>query len=327
MGFGFVSICKDPQMYIDKIMGNVLETSTLNTKRRYFASKGINLNIKQLLDNSQPVVEVEGSVGNLADKLVEMKPRELSGIYPNIAQMKIDEMKDIAGNRDVNSGGTGSGVTAASAIVALQETGNKTSRDSIDASYRSYVKINTLCIELIRQFYDESRSFRITGAPEMPAQAGGMPPQMGGAPGMMGGMPEGAMPQGGGMPMKDAYRFVELNNKGLKDQVTGIGADGEPMYRHPVFDLQIKAQKKNPFSREAQNQLAIELFRLGAFNPQMADAALTALSLMDFEGIEEVRDRVAEGQTLYGMVQELQAQLAQMQAMMGAAPVQNGAMG
>ena len=323
VGFGFVSICKDPQMYIDKIMGNVLETSMLNTKRRYFAPKGINLNIKQLLDNSQPVVEVEGSVGNLADKLIEMKPRELSGIYPNIAQMKIDEMKDIAGNRDVNSGGTGSGVTAASAIVALQETGNKTSRDSIDASYRSYVKINTLCIELIRQFYDESRSFRITGAPEMPAQMPGMPPQMGGgAPGMM-----GNMPQGNGMPAKDNYHFVELNNKGLKDQVTGMGSDGMPMFRHPVFDLQIKAQKKNPFSREAQNQLAIELFRLGAFNPQMADAALTALSLMDFEGIEEVRDRVAEGQTLYGMVQELQAQLAQMQAMMGAAPGQNGAMG
>ena len=329
VGFGFVSICKDPQMYIDKIMGNVLETSVLNTKRRFFASKNLSIDVKQLLDNSQPIVEVEGSVGDLADKLVEMKPRELSGIYPNIAQMKIDEMKDITGNRDVNSGGTGGGVTAASAIVALQETGNKTSRDSIDSSYRSYVKINTLCIELIRQFYDESRSFRITGAPEMPAQMPGMPPQSA-DPTMMGGMPQG-QPMGaapGGMPQNNGYHFVELNNARIKDQVTGMGSDGMPMFRHPVFDLQIKAQKKNPFSREAQNQLAIELFKLGAFNPQMADASLTALSLMDFEGIEEVRERVQQGQTLYSMVQELQAQLAQMQEMMrDGGPKRNGGAG
>jgi hypothetical protein len=323
IGFGEISIAKDPQMYIDKLMGNVLETSMLNTKRRYFASKGVNIDVKQLLDNSQPVVEVEGSINNLADKLVEMKPRELSGIYPNIAQMKVDEIKDTTGNREVNSGGTGGGVTAASAVALLQESGNKTSRDAIDASYRTYVKLNTFCIELIRQFYDESRSFRITGAPEAPQ---GMPM---GAPNAMGqGMPmemqNGAPAQNMGVPQRDNYHFVNFNNKGLRDQVTGVDSQGNQMFRHPVFDLQIKAQKKNPFSKEAQNQLAIELFRMGAFNPQMADAALTALSLMDFEGIEEVRERVQQGQTLYGMVQELQARLAQMQAMMDAASKKDG---
>ncbi len=325
VGFGFVAICKDPQMYIDKLMGNVLETAILNAKRRFFASKSVTVDLKQLLDNNQPIVEVEGSIGNLSDKLYEMKPRELSGIYPNIAQMKIDEMKDIAGNRDVNSGGTGGGVTAASAIVALQETGNKTSRDSIDAAYRAYVKINTLCIELIRQFYDEPRSFRIVGAPEqtpeqmMMGMPGGMQQGM---PGAMG----GGMQQGGMMQPKQNAHFVQLSNAMIKDQQTGIDADGMPMLRHPVFDLEINAQKRNPFSREAQNQLALELFRMGAFNPQMADASLCALSLMDFEGIEEVRERVEQGQTLLSQVQQLQQQLMQMQAMMqGGAPVPGGA--
>jgi hypothetical protein len=316
MGFGFVALCKDPQMYIDKLMGNVLETAIVNSKKRYFVSKGVNIDVKQLLDNNQPIVEVEGSIGNLSDKLYEMKPRELSGIYPNIAQMKIDEMKDIAGNRDVNSGGTGGGVTAASAIVALQETGNKTSRDSIDAAYRAYTEINTLNIELIRQFYDEPRSFRIVGAPEQ------TPEQM--AMGMPGGMPNGGM-----MPPRENAHFVQFSNAMIKDQQTGIGADGMPMLRHPVFDLEINAQKRNPFSREAQNQLALELFRMGAFNPQMADASLCALSLMDFEGIEEVRERVEQGQTLLSQVQQLQQQLMQMQQamaqMQGRAPVPGGA--
>lgn len=315
VGFGFVSICKDPQMYIDKLDGNVLETSMLNTKRRFFASKNVNIDIKQLLDNEQPIVEVEGSVGNLADKLVEMRPRELSAIYPNIKQMKIDEMKDIAGNRDVNSGGTGGGVTAASAVALLQETGNKTSRDSIDTAYRAYNKVNTICIELIRQFYDEARSFRITGAPAVPE-------------GQMPGMPQGAMPgeaMGAAPSQKDAFHFVELSNKGLKDQQIGVDSNGEPMFRHPVFDLKIEAMKRNPFSVEAQNQLALELLARGAFNPQMADAALCALSMMDFEGIEEVREKVMQGQTLFSQVQQLQGQLMQLQAMMqGGMPAQNG---
>jgi hypothetical protein len=145
----------------------------------------------------------------------------------------------------------------------------------------------------------------------------GMPPEA------MGGMPQG-QPMGAG-PMPESERFVQLSNAGLKDQVTGVDSGGEFMYRHPVFDLKIKAQKKNPFSKEAQNQLAIQLFQMGMFNPQMADAALAALALMDFEGIDEARERVAQGQTLFSQVQQLQEQLMQLQAMVqGGVPAQNG---
>lgn len=320
VGFGFVAICKDPQMYIDKLESNILETAIGNSKRRFFASKTLTVDTKQLLDVKQPIIEVEGSIGNLSDKLYEMKPRELSAIYPNIANMKIEEMKLVSGNRDVNSGGTGGGVTAASALALLQENGNKTSRDAIDAAYRAYEKINTLCIELIRQFYDEPRSFRIVGAPQQMPE--GMPQGM---PGAMG----GGMPQGGMMPPRDSFHFVEFSNKMIKDQEIGVAADGTTMLRHPMFDLDIKAQKRNPFSREAQNQLALELMARGAFNPQMADAALCALSLMDFEGIEEVRERVEQGQTLLAQNQQLQQQLMQLQQVMaqmqGRAPVPGGA--
>ena len=334
VAFGFVAICKEAQMYIDKLESNILETAVSNSKRRFFASKGVNVDLKQLLDVNQPIVEVEGSIGNLSDKLYEMKPRDLPPIYPNIANMKVEEMKLVTGNRDVNSGGTGGGVTAASALALLQETGNKTSRDAIDAAYRAYEKINMLCIELIRQFYDEPRSFRIVGAPmQAPGQMPAAMPQ--GIPGAMGGgIPQGAgAPEGGMMTPRDGFHFVEFSNKMIKDQEIGVAADGTPMLRHPMFDLDIKAQKRNPFSREAQNQLALELFARGAFNPQMADAALCALSLMDFEGIEEVRERVEQGQTLLAQNQQLQQQLMQLQQVMaqmqaaaqGRAPVPGGA--
>ena len=270
IGFGYVAICKDPQLYIDKLSANILENAMMATKKRFFVSDSTAINEEEFLDWNRPMVHVNGELGDQRVKEIVTQP--LSDIYVTVAQMKIEEMKDTAANRDVNSGGT-TNVTAAAAIAALQEAGNKASRDMIAASYRAYTQINTLCVELMRQFYDVSRSFRITG--------------------------EG-----------NEYQFVTFGNAGLQDQVTGLDTLGNEMYRRPVFDLKIKAQKKNPFSRMEQNERAKELYSLGFFAPENAQASLIALEMMDFEGIQTVREKVMQGQTLLNMVMQMQQQLA-----------------
>ena len=269
IGFGYVAICKDPQLYIDKLSANILENAMMATKKRFFVSDSTAINEEEFLDWNRPMVHVNGELGDQRVKEIVTQP--LSDIYVTVAQMKIEEMKDTAANRDVNSGGT-TNVTAAAAIAALQEAGNKASRDMIAASYRAYTQINTLCVELMRQFYDVSRSFRITG--------------------------EG-----------NEYQFVTFDNSGLQDQVTGLDTMGNEMYRRPVFDLKIKAQKKNPFSRMEQNERAKELYSLGFFAPENAQASLIALEMMDFEGIQTVREKVMQGQTLLNMVMQMQQQL------------------
>lgn len=286
-GFGYVAICKDPQLYIDKLSANILENAMMGTKKRFFASDSSGINEEEFLDWNRPFVHVTGEINDNRIKEITVQP--LSDIYVTVAQMKIEEMKDTAANRDVNSGGVGSGVTAAAAIAALQEAGNKASRDMIAASYESYTEINTLCVELMRQFYDFKRSFRITGD-------------------------------------NNAYRFIEFDNSGLQDQLTGMDTLGNPLYRRPVFDLSIRAQKKNPFSRMEQNERAKELYSLGFFAPENAQASLIALDMMDFEGIEQVREKVVQGQTLMNMVVQMQQQLGVMQAALGIAtePVQEG---
>ena len=77
-----------------------------------------------------------------------------------------------------------------------------------------------------------------------------------------------------------------------------------------MFDLKIKAQKKNPFSRMEQNERAKELYSLGFFNPDNAQASLTALEMMDFEGIQTVREKVMQGQTLLNVLMQMQQQIA-----------------
>ena len=284
--FGYIAICKDPQIYIDKLSANILESSMMMTKKRFFASSSTNINREQFLDWNQPIVDVEGEIDDRRLKEIVCQP--LDSIYLNVVQFKIEEMKDTAANRDVNSGGTGGGVTAAAAIAALQEAGNKASRDMISASYRAHTNIIKMVIELMRQFYDEQRAFRITA-------------------------PDGT------------YQFVHMDNSQLADQPMGPDSMGQMLYRHPVFDLKIKAQKKNPFSRMEQNETAKELYRLGFFNPERAQEAPTCLDMMEFEGVDAMKEKIQQGQTLLNICKQLGQENAMLKAALGlGAPAQGG---
>lgn len=285
-GFGFIAICRNPQLFIDKLNSNILKSSIMATNPRYFASTSTNINKGQFLDWTKPIIDVEGEIDPSRLQQVQMAP--LPPIYENVLQQKIEEMKETSSNRDVTSGGTSSGITAASAISALQEAGNKISRSIISASYRSYTKICKQCIGLMRQFYDEPRTFRITN--EMPGQ----------------------------------YQFVTMNNSILGPQPTGVLPNGEETYRVPVFDLKIKAQKKNPFSRMEENERAKELYSLGFFNPERAQESLIALEMMDFEGKDKIVEQVRQGQTLLNLLNQAMGALQMItgQAPMGAEPQQ-----
>ena len=282
IGFGYVAICKDPQMYIDKLYGNILETAMMASRPRFFLGSNTNMNEDEFKDWSRPIIHLEGELDDR--KLQQFKMDPPASILVDIAQLKIEEMKDTASNRDVNSGGIGSGVTAASAIAALQEAGNKVSRDMIKGSYRAFSSICSMSLELMRQFYTETRAFRITA-------------------------PNGE------------YQFIDMNNAGLQEQPIGM-VGGQMMYRRPVFDIKIKAQKTSPFSRMEQNERAKELYSLGFFNPDRAQEALGALEMMDFEGIDKVKEQVQQGQTLINILNQMSQQLAMLT---GAMPAAGGA--
>lgn len=283
-GFGYIAVAKDPQLYIDKLSGNILENSIMVSKPRYFRAASTGVNMEQFADWSQSIVDVEG--GSLDDtKLRQIDVNPVPGNVIDVLQLKINELKETSSNRDYNSGGTTSGVTAAAAIAALQEAGNKTSRDMIAASYRSYVKINIMVIELMRQFYDVTRSFRVTA------------------------------------PNNQGYAFVEFSNAMIQaQQIPAVAGLTEELYRKPIFDVQIKAQKRSPFSQLAQNETAKELYSAGFFDPNMAQQALIALDMMDFDGRDKIVQKVQEGQTLMNMLQQVTMQRDMLAMQLGMMP-------
>jgi hypothetical protein len=255
------------------------------SKPRFWAKKNMGINEKDFLDWSKPIVYVEGDMEE--ERLRQIDIQQVGGAAQNILQMKIDELKETSGNRDFSQGSTASGVTSGAAISALQEAGNKLSRDLISASYRSYRRECYLAIELMRQFYDETRTFRIIGE-------------------------------------TGKYEFVQFSNRMMQGQPIPPAYEGQELepgyvelFRKPVYDIVIKPQKRSPYSKMAQNELAKELYNMGFFNPQLAEQSMTALELMDFDGIEAVKEKVQTGQTLMNMVNQLMQELSMIKGMMG----------
>lgn len=264
VGFGYISIMKSPQMYIDKLQQVILENAIDATNPRYFARKNVGINIDEYTDKSKKIVWVEGDINEERLKLIDVP--NVSGNTLNVLQMKIDELKETSFNRDVSQGSASGGVTSGAALAVLQEAGNKQSRDLISSSYRAYTRECYLAIELIRQFYDETRSFRITGE-------------------------------------TGQYEFVDFNNSMMQGQPIPPAYEGQELeegyqelFRKPVYDIVVKPQKRSPYSKLSQNELAKELYNMGFFNPQLAGQSMIALELMDFDGIETVKEKVQNGQ-------------------------------
>lgn len=161
VGFGMVDIIKNPQMYIDKLDGIISKNAMISGKTRFMIKDNGGLNEYELTDLSKDIIHSAGSVGDENIRELQAKP-----LHPFIIQHrsnKINELKEVSGNLDFQQGDVTGGVTAYSAIVALQQAGEKLSRDMIGEGYEAYKRIIYLCIELIRQFYDEPRAYRITG--------------------------------------------------------------------------------------------------------------------------------------------------------------------
>lgn len=288
-GFGYIDVMKDCQTSIDKMNHAMDENVLLASKQRYILSDTAGVNEEELADFSRDIVHVTGRLTN--ENFHQMQTAGLQGYSLSYLNNRIEELKEVSGNRDLSQGGTASGVTAASAIAALQEAGSKLSRDMLKSAYRAFTKECYLVIELMRQFYDEARVFRIVGA------AG-------------------------------ESRFVEFSGRMLRARPQSPVGGVELGSREPVFDIIVSAAKKSTFSRLSQNETAKECYQLGFFNPANADAALAALEMMDFEGIEKVRERVRTNGTLARQVEQLQQQLARMAAIIagqGGGPARNKA--
>ena len=258
-GYGYIDIAKDTQADIDTLSQAMVRNAVVRATPRIFMRKDGGVNETEFADTSKPIIHVSGNLGT--DTIRPVDVVSMGSEVHNMLQQKIDEIKFITGNTDVNNGGVPSGVTAASAIAALKEDSGRSSKDSTKATYRAYRKIVIKVIERIRQFYDIPRQFRIIG------------------------------PQG-------QEEFTFYDNSGLQPQTINNLEGQEPGLRLPVFDIEVRAQRENAYTKMSQNELALQFFSNGMLNPQMTDQALIALGMMDFRGKDELEQKIQRQGTM-----------------------------
>ena len=258
-GYGYVDLCRNPQMEIDILKTAMVKNAMVGATPRYFSRIDGNINEEEFLNTTKPIVHVSGNVDEATIRRIEHNA--LDGMYVNLLDRSIDELRETSGNTEAATGSTPGSVTAASGIAALQEAAGKTSSDSTQASYRVYAGIVDMCIELIRQFYDMPRKFRILGQYGM-------------------------------------ERYVTYTNQGIQPQHQGNDFGQDMGFRLPVFDIKVSAQKKNVYTKVAQNELALQFFQMGFFNPQMVDQALMCLEMMDFDDKDAIMQKISQMGTM-----------------------------
>lgn len=273
-GYGLTDIGRDTQWQIDKLNKAIIDNAVTGATPRYFIKNDGSVNEKEYADLSKDFIHVEGQLGE--ENIRPVDTMNLDAVYVQILEQKIEELKYVTSNQDVNNGTAPTGITAASAIAALQETSGKNARNTNKTFHRAYREVCYQVVELIRQFYDVPRTFRIA--------------------------PDGVQEQ-----------FVTYDNKGLvpQQQMT-MGMDMG--LRVPEFDIEVTSEKANPYKKMEINELALSFYNAGFFNPQMTDQALACINMMDFPKKDEVSRTIRQNGTMQEMLiryQQLALALAQ----------------
>lgn len=266
-GYGYVDVCANSQMRADLLGTAIIRNAMAGATPRYFMRQDGGVNEQEFLNIENTIIHTTGNLGEDAIRAIDFTG--LSGNYISVLDQTVNELRETSGNTETSTGSTSGGVTAASAIAALQEASGKGSRASIEASYECYAQVVNLVIELIRQFYDAPRQFRIVG-------------NMG------------------------VQKFISFTNEGMQPQPQGLIGNVDMGYRLPIYDIDIVPEKQNAYTRLSNNELALQFFSMGFFNPQLTDQTLMTLNMMDFDKKDELMQQVATNGTMAQMMAQWQ---------------------
>ena len=101
-------------------------------------------------------------------------------------------------------------------------------------------------------------------------------------------------------------QYVEYSNADLRAQPQMSGTGADMGLRLPEFDIDVTAEKSSEYTKMAQNELALQLYGLGVFNPQNVDQSLMLLDAMDFYGKDDIAQKISANGTMLDQLMQYQ---------------------
>lgn len=98
-GFGYLDVCKEPQMYIDRLNQVILKNAIMASRPRWFVRQDGIVNEEEYADWDRDFVHYTGS-GDPEEHIRPIQVKPVSDIFVSILNNKIEELKETSGNRD-----------------------------------------------------------------------------------------------------------------------------------------------------------------------------------------------------------------------------------
>jgi hypothetical protein len=255
----------------------------MSSKGRLLVDKAAGIDRDALLDWESDVIEGDRID---ASAIQWMQNQPFTGaVTQQMLQLQSDIKQD-SGQNQFTRGETAGGVTAASAISALQEAGGKITRLRTNVLNQGFKSIAEQVMWLINQYYDKKRVLMVTG------------------------QREGAMEQ----------REVSADPERL------FGKASKGAMPPPPYTVQIQIQRRNPLRQQAQNELFMQAYSMAAqagaqfplsvlfqlLHVDGKERILPVLKEFDMQA-QQLQQMAAQVEQLTSMNQELQTGMANKQ--------------
>lgn len=159
LGYGLVDMFENAQLYSDKLDQILLKNALMASHNKLLVTGASGFDIDDLRDWSREVHKGENLNGVTWFPTAPL-PAYLAGYIQSIRE----SIKEESGSNDFSRGMTSGGVTAASAIAALQEMSSKRSRMAARAVHDAFEAAVRQEIEIEREFCVLPRSVLVSSA-------------------------------------------------------------------------------------------------------------------------------------------------------------------
>ncbi len=281
VGDGLVQELAPMMRYINRYMSYIDANLRMASKGRLLVDRNAGIDKDALLDWETDVIE-----GDRIDAgaLKWMQTVPFGGLASaQLLQLETDIKQD-SGQNQFTRGETAGGVTAASAISALQEAGGKITRLRTAALNQGFQQMVTQVMWLISQFYDDARVLCITGRAKPARAVDASPARL-----------FGPAPEGGALPPPPYTVQVQVQRRNpLRQQAQNelflqaydmAARAGQPLRLSALFELmQVDGKERIlPLLRQAERipeQMAALAAQGELLTRQRDDAAAQAQRLL-----------------------------------------------
>lgn len=157
LGYGLCDVFGAAQVYSDKLDQIVMKNALMASKNKMLVNESSGFDVEDLQDWRKEVHRGENLNG------VTWFPNPpLPAYIVSLSAAMRENVKDESGANDFSRGGTTSGVTAASAIAALQEMSNKRSRMCSEQLHEAFREAVRMEIEFEREYNVVPREVLVT---------------------------------------------------------------------------------------------------------------------------------------------------------------------